>query len=320
MNQRSSVWIVVGVVVAGLPLLLLLTLVLLSPSDGTTATSSMGGKTTGVPEQYQRAVETAGAVCSEISGPLIAAQINAESGWNPTAQSGVGAEGISQFMPATWASVGRDGDGDSKADVWNATDAIVTQGYYMCQLAAQVKADIATGKVRGDVSALTLAAYNAGLGSVEAAGGIPAFPETSNYVTTILAAAGGYTAGGGTAVTGDVGGAISWAEGIAADNTNAYVWGGNGRQDGGYDCSGLTQAFMARLGVTLPRTAAEQQQEGHQITAEQAQPGDLIFYGDPAYHVAIYIGNGRMVSADNEQDGINTEAVYGSPSGYRRYR
>lgn len=314
--SSTTVLAVAAVVVAAIAAVVAIASII--PSIGNQTASTVPAA--GVPPQYADAVNKAGAICPEISPALIAAQINAESGWNPNARSGAGAEGISQFMPATWAAVGKDGDGNGTVDIWSPGDAIVTQGAYMCSLAAEVKTDIAAHTISGDVASLALAAYNAGLGAVEAAHGIPHITETTNYVASIIAAAGGYTAVTQTAATGDTASAISWAEQIAHDNSNAYVWGGNGRQDGGYDCSGLTQAFMARLGVALPRTAADQSQIGHQVSAAQAQPGDLIFWGDPAYHVAIYIGGGQMVSADNEQTGINVENVYGAPTQYRSYR
>lgn len=314
--SSTTVIAVAAVVVAAIAAVVAIASII--PSIGNQTASTVPAA--GVPPQYADAVNKAGAICPEISPALIAAQINAESGWNPNARSGAGAEGISQFMPATWAAVGKDGDGNGTVDIWSPGDAIVTQGSYMCSLVAAVKTDVAGHTISGDVASLALAAYNAGLGAVEAAHGIPSITETTNYVASIIAAAGGYTAVAQTAATGDTASAISWAEQIAQDNSNAYVWGGNGPAAGGYDCSGLTQAFMARLGVSLPRTAADQSQIGHQVSAAQAQPGDLIFWGDPAYHVAIYIGGGQMVSADNEQDGINVENVYGAPTQYRSYR
>lgn len=273
--------------------------------------------TVAIPAQYLDAVTQAGSICPEITPNLIAAQINQESGWNPDATSPAGAQGISQFMPGTWASVGVDGDGDGRADVWNPTDAILTQGHYMCGLVDQVKTAIAAKTITGDVVSLTLAAYNAGLGAVTAAGGIPAFTETQNYVATILVAAASQSTDEG-GVSADISEAVAWAKSIAANDTYAYVWGGNGLQDGGYDCSGLTTAMYARLGISLPRTAAQQQQVGTGISRDQLKVGDLIFWGSPAYHVAVYAGNGWMVSADDSIQGINFEPIWGSPSSYRR--
>ena len=112
--------------------------------------------------------------------------------------------------------------------------------------------------------------------------------------------------------------AVEWAKSIAANNSYTYVWGGNGASDGGYDCSGLTSALYRRIGINLPRTAAEQQKVGTPVNRNQLKVGDLIFWGIPAHHVATYIGRGQMISADNQARGINVEKIYGNPSSYRR--
>lgn len=148
---------------------------------------------TGVPAEYREDVERAGSLCSLITAPIIAAQINAESNWNPHATSGVGALGIAQFMPGTWAGVGKDGDGDGRADITNPHDQIYSEGVYMCSLASSVQSDLDSGRVSGDPLQLTIAAYNAGLGSVEQYGTIPPFAETQNYVSKIIESASKYT-------------------------------------------------------------------------------------------------------------------------------
>ena len=148
------------------------------------STSSTGVKN--VPAEYASDVLRAGSVCTAVTPAVIAAQIEAESNWNPNAGSSAGAQGIAQFMPSTWSAHGMDGDGDGKADILNPHDAIWSQGNYMCQLAGQIDALKATGAVSGDTLQLTLAAYNAGLGNVTKAGGIPAITETRSYVQRIL--------------------------------------------------------------------------------------------------------------------------------------
>jgi cell wall-associated NlpC family hydrolase len=81
-----------------------------------------------------------------------------------------------------------------------------------------------------------------------------------------------------------------------------YVWGGNGPTNGdaGFDCSGLTTFAYAAAGVALPRTAHTQYYAGPHVPAgAPLQPGDLVFYGTPAFvhHVGMYIGAGLMVNA-----------------------
>lgn len=186
------------------PFLLLLPIMLMS---ATSSTKASGGATgiTGVPQDYVAHVLRAGAICPEVSPPVIAAQLRQESGFSPTAVSPAGAQGIAQFMPGTWASVGKDGDGDGVADVLNPADAIFSQGHYMCGQVEAVKGLVAGGRVSGDVLELALAAYNAGLGNVITYGGIPPFSETQHYVRAVIDGAKDFTvtAGGPAAQSAD---------------------------------------------------------------------------------------------------------------------
>jgi cell wall-associated NlpC family hydrolase len=80
-----------------------------------------------------------------------------------------------------------------------------------------------------------------------------------------------------------------------------YKYGAAGPKS--FDCSGLVQWSFARAGVGMPRVAADQAMTGPVVPITQLEPGDLLFYRtqrtNPAYisHVAIYIGNGKMVQA-----------------------
>ena len=81
---------------------------------------------------------------------------------------------------------------------------------------------------------------------------------------------------------------------------NPYVWGGTSLTNGA-DCSGFVQSVYSNFGVNLPRTSYEQQNAGREVSYSEAQPGDLICYGG---HVAIYMGDGKIVHASNSRDGI----------------
>lgn len=81
---------------------------------------------------------------------------------------------------------------------------------------------------------------------------------------------------------------------------NPYVWGGTSLTNGA-DCSGFVQSVYNKFGVSLPRTSYEQQNAGREVSYSEAQPGDLICYGG---HVAIYMGDGKIVHASNSRDGI----------------
>jgi len=74
-----------------------------------------------------------------------------------------------------------------------------------------------------------------------------------------------------------------------------YVWGADGPNS--FDCSGLMQWAWAQAGVHIPRVAADQQAWATPVPISQLQPGDFVFFGDPAHHVGMYIGNGMMVNA-----------------------
>ncbi|GAA1675114.1 lytic transglycosylase domain-containing protein [Streptomyces yatensis] len=137
-----------------------------------------------VPEARRPVVEAAVRACTPLSVPLLAAQIDAESGWRPDADSGH-AQGISQFSPVTWKEWGQDGDGDGKANVWEPRDAIPSQARYMCHLYEVVKV-VPGGKTTLGATRLALAAYNAGPNAVLRARGIPKILETQDYVDKIL--------------------------------------------------------------------------------------------------------------------------------------
>ena len=90
-----------------------------------------------------------------------------------------------------------------------------------------------------------------------------------------------------------------------------YVYGGSGPNS--YDCSGLTMAAWGHAGVSLPHSSSAQQGYGTPVSASQLQPGDLVFYYQPASHVGIYIGNGMIVNAENPSAGIRTTGLYSMP-------
>jgi len=104
--------------------------------------------------------------------------------------------------------------------------------------------------------------------------------------------------------------AASSAVAIASSQIGtAYVFGGD--KPGGFDCSGLVQWSYAQLGVSLPRTAAEQGRTGTAVSPADAQPGDLVYFdkAGPVDHIGIYAGNGRWVVAPHTGAQVRLEQV-----------
>ena len=86
-----------------------------------------------------------------------------------------------------------------------------------------------------------------------------------------------------------------------------YSWGGSGPDS--FDCSGLTAWAWRAGGVSLPHNAAAQQGVGTYVSRSDLQPGDLVFFGSPAYHVGLYVGDGMMIHAPTTGDVVKMSAL-----------
>ena len=260
-----------------------------------------------VPAEYQSDVSRAGSICPEITPTVIAVQLSHESSWDPGATSPAGAKGLAQFMPDTWASSGKDGDGDGIADPLNPHDAIFSQGHFMCTLAGEMQTLLDEGRVHGELLDLALAAYNAGSGAVQEAGGVPDFTETRKYVESITATIAADAGGGG----GDGSRESTILTTARSKIGMPYVWGA-ASDSVGYDCSGLVQTAYAAVGTQLPHSSAAQCSAGTRVSVDQAKPGDIVCWSG---HVAIYAGSYRIVEAATEGTPVRETDLYDMAGG-----
>ncbi|MEV7028519.1 NlpC/P60 family protein, partial [Kitasatospora sp. NPDC093558] len=216
--------------------------------------------------------------------------------------------------------------------------AVMAQGRLMCSLLAEAE----HSGIPGDSRALALAGYNAGWGAVTAAHGIPPFPETKKYVDDILSNLARFqpsshpfeVAGVGDgpdavrrAMT-QIGLPYSYGGGTPTGPTTGFCTDNNGYTEGhctatttiGWDCSALTQ-YAYWPTHQLPRNAADQYTATahHPITRTELRPGDLLFWthgGESGiYHVAIYAGDGQMVTAPKTGDMVKVAPTDTMPEG-----
>lgn len=156
-----------------------------------------------VPPAFVPWIRKAAQTCPSVKPALLAAQEFQESSFNPMAESidpntgEVIAQGAAQFIPSTWATYGRDDDGNGKTSPFDIGDAVMAQARYMCKIAEILDPDIDSGKIKPPAGPygrekLYLAGYNAGEGAVQSAGGMPSGSadyenQTKPYVEKIAA-------------------------------------------------------------------------------------------------------------------------------------
>jgi len=94
-----------------------------------------------------------------------------------------------------------------------------------------------------------------------------------------------------------------------------YVYGGS--TPAGFDCSGFTSYVYRKAGITIPRTASAQQRAATAVSSPR--PGDLVFFGYPAYHVGIYTGPGMMIDSPHTGASTSERKIFSGVSGYGRF-
>ncbi|MFJ6791177.1 C40 family peptidase [Streptomyces angustmyceticus] len=103
---------------------------------------------------------------------------------------------------------------------------------------------------------------------------------------------------------------------LKAQLGKAYVLGSTGPSS--YDCSGLTQAAFSQIGIDLPRVSQDQSTAGKQVGLDNLQVGDILYWGSAgsAYHVGVYVGDGKFIGAQNSSTGIVERPLdYDMPTG-----
>jgi peptidoglycan DL-endopeptidase CwlO len=86
-----------------------------------------------------------------------------------------------------------------------------------------------------------------------------------------------------------------------------YKWGAAGPN--AFDCSGLVSWAFKNAGVSLPRTSRAMSQVGTPVSKSDLRPGDLVFFYQPVSHVAIYIGDGKVVHASNKKSPVKVSDI-----------
>ncbi|GEL19385.1 C40 family peptidase [Pseudonocardia asaccharolytica] len=96
-----------------------------------------------------------------------------------------------------------------------------------------------------------------------------------------------------------------------------YRWGAAGPS--AFDCSGLVVWAFGKAGVSLPRTSRAMSTVGTPVAKSDLRPGDLVFFYRPVSHVAIYVGNGKVVHASTSGQPVKISDMNRMPfSGARR--
>jgi cell wall-associated NlpC family hydrolase len=125
--------------------------------------------------------------------------------------------------------------------------------------------------------------------------------STSGSALSLNTANSGSSSRATQASTGSAASVVAFAEAQVGD---AYVMGATGPN--AWDCSGLVQAAYHQIGVDLPRVSQSQSTAGTPVSLDNLQPGDILYWGGAgsAYHVAIYVGGGKFVGAQNPSTGV----------------
>ncbi|MFF4501586.1 NlpC/P60 family protein [Streptomyces sp. NPDC001401] len=268
----------IGCAVLALPLLAALTIAALLgglSSGGSVAASPSRHALADIPAYMLALYQRAAPECPGLSWAVLAAigKVETDHARHPTMVSTAGAIGPMQFLPSTFRSYAYPvpPGGKKPPTPWDPVDAVYAAARLLC----------ANGAKNGKNLRRALWHFN----------------HSDAYVNQVLKIANGYAATT-PAPTGAAATAVAFAR---TQLGTPYVWGGDGPADGGFDCSGLTQAAYRAAGISIPRIAQAQYDHGPRLPQRaQLAQGDLLFFGTSPgtiMHVSLYTGGGQAIDA-----------------------
>ncbi|AJC59525.1 NlpC/P60 family protein [Streptomyces sp. 769] len=268
----------IGCAVLCLPLLAAVTIAAAfggMTSDSSTAATASRQAINDIPPRILALYQRAALACPGLSWTVLAAigKTETDHARHPTMVSTAAAVGPMQFLPSTFQAYAQPvpPGGKRPPTPWDPVDAVYAAAHLLC----------ANGARGGRNLQAALYAYN----------------HSHTYVSQVLTTARRYTAIAPLPTSAAIN-AVAFAR---AQLGVPYVWGGDGPSDGGFDCSGLTQAAYHAAGIRLPRVAQSQYDTDPQLPkGTQLAPGDLLFFGPSPHritHVALYVGAGRAIDA-----------------------
>lgn len=204
---------------------------------------------------------------------------------------------------------------DLAAQSANATQQAAAN--YQLQAERDSAAANAAKQAKSDLAEAKQKAAEAKKNAEEAARREAAARASRNAERTTLSASASTTdssvSTGSSTATGSAAAVISF---VKAQIGKAYVSGATGPS--AYDCSGLVQTAFKQVGISLPRVSQDQSTQGTQVSLSDLQPGDILYWGSAgsAYHVAVYVGDGMFVGAQNPSSGVGEHPLsYDPPTG-----
>ncbi|GGO99361.1 C40 family peptidase [Wenjunlia tyrosinilytica] len=268
----------IGCAVIALPLLAALTIAALLGSvtpGGSVPAAPSKHASADIPAPMLSLYQRAASECPGLSWTILAAigKVESDHGRHPTMVSSAGAVGPMQFLPSTFSAYAHPAPpgGKRPPTPWDRVDAVYAAARLLCANGARNSRDLRHA----------IWAYN----------------HSAAYVNQVLKIAGQYAAAA-PAPDRPAAAAVAFAR---RQLGTPYVWGGDGPAEGGFDCSGLTQAAYRAAGIRIPRVAQAQYDAGPRLPKNtQLAPGDLLFFGTgPGHitHVALYTGNGNAIDA-----------------------